>query len=81
MDKSNDYFAEVIELLNKIETEQYVIIHAAVKLQADTIENNRIIKGYGGDELTAKSWRNTASASRCCKIKECKVWTVNLFPI
>ena len=30
MDKSNVYFAEVIELLNKIETEQYDVIRAAV---------------------------------------------------
>ena len=48
MDKSSGYLPKVIELLNKIETEQYDNIRAAAKLMADAIENDRLINVYGG---------------------------------
>ena len=48
MDKSNGYLPKVIELLEKIETEQYDNIKAAAKLMADAIENDRLINVYGG---------------------------------
>ena len=48
MDQSSGYLPKVMELLNKIETEQYDNIRAAAKLMADTIENDRLINVYGG---------------------------------
>ena len=48
MDQSSGYLPKVMELLNKIETEQYDNIRAAAKLMADAIENDRLINVYGG---------------------------------
>ena len=47
-DTSNGYLPLVIELLNKIETEQLDNIKAAAKLMADAIEDDRLINVYGG---------------------------------
>ena len=47
-DTSNGYLPLVIELLNKIETEQLDNIKTAAKLMADAIEDDRLINVYGG---------------------------------
>lgn len=48
MDHSNGYLPQIMELLNKIETEQYENLKAAGEMMADTIENDRLIHVFGG---------------------------------
>lgn len=48
MDNSNGYLPKVIELLNKIEAEQYENMKAAGRLMAEAVKNDRLINVYGG---------------------------------
>ena len=47
-DHSNGYYAKVVELITKIEEEQYDNIRAAGQLMAEAIKNDRLIHVYGG---------------------------------
>ena len=48
MDRSNGYLPQIIELLTKIENEQYDNFRAAAELMADAIQNDRLIHVFGG---------------------------------
>lgn len=48
MDHSNGYLPAVVELLNKIESEQYENIKAAAELMADAVQQDKLINVYGG---------------------------------
>lgn len=48
MDQSNGYLPQIMELLNRVETEQLENMRAAAKLMADAIAKDRLIHVYGG---------------------------------
>ena len=52
MDRSNGYLPQIIELLTKIENEQYDNFRAAAELMADAIQNDRLIHVFGGGGYT-----------------------------
>ena len=51
MDHSNGYLPAVVELLNKIESEQYENIKAAAELMADAVQQDKLINVYGGRDV------------------------------
>ena len=63
-DTSNGYLPLVIELLNKIETEQLDNIKTAAKLMADAIEDDRLINVYGGGGHTTPRRRDVLPRRR-----------------
>ena len=80
MDKSNGYLPKVIELLNKIETEQYDNIKAAAKLMADAIENDRLINVYGGGgHTTLPVGEMFFRAGGLCNINPCMETGLSVF--
>lgn len=80
MDKSNGYLPKVMELLNKIETEQYDNIRAAAKLMADAIENDRLINVYGGGgHTTLPVGEMFFRAGGLCNINPCMETGLSVF--
>ena len=80
MDKSNGYLPKVMELLNKIETEQYDNIKAAAKLMADAIENDRLINVYGGGgHTTLPVGEMFFRAGGLCNINPCMETGLSVF--
>ena len=80
MDKSNGYFPKVIELLTKIEDEQYVNIRAAAVLMADAIEKDRLIHVYGGGgHTTLPVGEMFFRAGGLCNINPCMETGLSVF--
>lgn len=59
MDHSNGYLPAVVELLNKIESEQYENIKAAAELMADAVQQDKLIN------LIRRILKNIAAGSKC----------------
>ena len=80
MDQSSGYLPKVMELLNKIETEQYDNIRAAAKLMADAIENDRLINVYGGGgHTTLPVGEMFFRAGGLCNINPCMETGLSVF--
>ena len=80
MDKSNGYLPKVIELLNKIENEQYENLRAAANLMADAIENDRLIHVYGGGgHTTLPVGEMFFRAGGLCNINPCMETGLSVF--
>lgn len=80
MDNSNGYFPKVVELLTKIEEEQYDNIAAAAKLMADAIENDRLIHVYGGGgHTTLPVGEMFFRAGGLCNINPCMETGLSVF--
>lgn len=79
-DNSNGYLPKVIELLNKIETEQYENIRAAAKLMAEAIKNDRLINVYGGGgHTTLPVGEMFFRAGGLCNINPCMETGLSVF--
>ena len=80
MDQSSGYLPKVMELLNKIETEQYDNIRVAAKLMADAIENDRLINVYGGGgHTTLPVGEMFFRAGGLCNINPCMETGLSVF--
>lgn len=80
MDKSNGYLPKVIELLNKIEDEQYDNIKAAAELMTDAIANDRLINVYGGGgHTTLPVGEMFFRAGGLCNINPCMETGLSVF--
>ena len=80
MDKSNGYLQKVIELLNKIENEQYDNIRAAATLMAEAIQNDRLIHVYGGGgHTTLPVGEMFFRAGGLCNINPCMETGLSVF--
>ena len=79
-DNSNGYLPLVIELMNKIETEQYDNIKAAAKLMAEAIKNDRLINVYGGGgHTTLPVGEMFFRAGGLCNINPCMETGLSVF--
>ncbi len=79
-DTSNGYLPLVIELLNKIETEQLDNIKTAAKLMADAIEDDRLINVYGGGgHTTLPVGEMFFRAGGLCNINPCMETGLSVF--
>lgn len=80
MDKSNGYLPKVMELLNRIEAEQYENIHAAAILMAKAIEDDRLIYVYGGGgHTTLPVGEMFFRAGGLCNINPCMETGLSVF--
>lgn len=80
MDKSNGYLPKVIELLSKIENEQYENLRVAANLMADAIENDRLIHVYGGGgHTTLPVGEMFFRAGGLCNINPCMETGLSVF--
>lgn len=80
MDKSSGYLPKVIELLNKIESEQYDNIKAAAELMTDAIANDRLINVYGGGgHTTLPVGEMFFRAGGLCNINPCMETGLSVF--
>ena len=80
MDRSNGYLPQIIELLNKIENEQYDNIKAAAELMADAIENDRLIHVFGGGgHTTLPVGEMFFRAGGLCNINPCVETGLSVF--
>ncbi len=80
MDKSNGYLPKVIELLNKIEDEQYDNIKAAAELMTKAIANDRLINVYGGGgHTTLPVGEMFFRAGGLCNINPCMETGLSVF--
>ncbi len=80
MDKSNGYLPKVIELLNKIEDEQYDNIKAAAELMTEAIANDRLINVYGGGgHTTLPVGEMFFRAGGLCNINPCMETGLSVF--
>lgn len=80
MDNSNGYLPKVIELLNKIETEQYENMKAAGRLMAEAVKNDRLINVYGGGgHTTLPVGEMFFRAGGLCNINPCMETGLSVF--
>lgn len=80
MDNSCGYLPKVIELLNKIETEQYDNIRAAAVLMAEAVKNDRLINVYGGGgHTTLPVGEMFFRAGGLCNINPCMETGLSVF--
>lgn len=80
MDNSNGYLPKVVELLNKIETEQYENIRKAAELMADAIAQDRLINVYGGGgHTTLPVGEMFFRAGGLCNINPCMETGLSVF--
>lgn len=80
MDKSSGYLPKVIELLNKIEDEQYDNIRAAAELMTEAIANDRLINVYGGGgHTTLPVGEMFFRAGGLCNINPCMETGLSVF--
>ena len=79
-DQSCGYLPQVIELLNKIETEQYSNIVTAAKLMAGAIKEDRLIHVYGGGgHTTLPVGEMFFRAGGLCNINPCMETGLSVF--
>lgn len=80
MDRSNGYLPKVMELLSKIENEQYNNIRAAAELMAGAIEQDRLIHVYGGGgHTTLPVGEMFFRAGGLCNINPCMETGLSVF--
>ena len=79
-DHSNGYYAKVVELITKIEEEQYDNIRAAGQLMAEAIKNDRLIHVYGGGgHTTLPGGEMFFRAGGLCNINPCMETGLSVF--
>ena len=79
-DHSNGYYAKVVELITKIEEEQYDNIRAAGQLMAEAIKNDRLIHVYGGGgHTTLPVGEMFFRAGGLCNINPCMETGLSVF--
>ena len=79
-DHSNGYYAKVVELITKIEEEQYDNIRAAGQLMAEAIKNDRLIHVYGGGgHTTLPVGEMFFRAGGLCNITPCMETGLSVF--
>ena len=77
---SNGYYAKVVELITKIEEEQYDNIRAAGQLMAEAIKNDRLIHVYGGGgHTTLPVGEMFFRAGGLCNINPCMETGLSVF--
>lgn len=80
MDRSNGYLPKVMELLQKIEDEQYDNIRAAAVLMAEAIKNDRLLNVYGGGgHTTLPVGEMFFRAGGLCNINPCMETGLSVF--
>ena len=80
MDRSNGYLSQIIELLTKIENEQYDNFRAAAELMADAIQNDRLIHVFGGGgHTTLPVGEMFFRAGGLCNINPCVETGLSVF--
>ena len=80
MDHSNGYLPAVVELLNKIESEQYENIKAAAELMADAVQQDKLINVYGGGgHTTLPVGEMFFRAGGLCNINPCMETGLSVF--
>ena len=80
MDRSNGYLPQIIELLTKIENEQYDNFRAAAELMADAIQNDRLIHVFGGGgHTTLPVGEMFFRAGGLCNINPCVETGLSVF--
>lgn len=80
MDMSNGYLAKAIDLLNKIETEQYTNLKAAGEMMADAVADDRLIHVYGGGgHTTLPVGEMFFRAGGLCNINPCMETGLSVF--
>lgn len=80
MDHSNGYLPAVVELLNKIESEQYENIKAAAELMADAVQQDKLINVYGGGgHITLPVGEMFFRAGGLCNINPCMETGLSVF--
>ncbi len=80
MDYSNGYLPKVMELLSRIETEQYENIRAAGELMAGAVEEDRLISVYGGGgHTTLPVGEMFFRAGGLCNINPCMETGLSVF--
>lgn len=80
MDRSNGYLPQIIELLTKIENEQYDNFRAAAELMADAIQNDRLIHVFGGGgHTTLPVGEMFFRAGGLCNINPCMETGLSVF--
>ena len=80
MDNSNGYLPQVIDLLNKVETEQYENLKAAGEMMAQAIAEDRLINVYGGGgHTTLPVGEMFFRAGGLCNINPCMETGLSVF--
>ena len=80
MDRSNGYLPQIIDLLTKIENEQYDNFRAAAELMADAIQNDRLIHVFGGGgHTTLPVGEMFFRAGGLCNINPCVETGLSVF--
>lgn len=80
MDRSNGYLPKVLELLNKVETEQYQNISDAAKLMAECIRDDKLINVFGGGgHTTLPVGEMFFRAGGLCNINPCMETGLSVF--
>ena len=79
-DHSNGYLSTAVDLLNRVEDEQYENIRAAAELMADAIKNDRLIHVYGGGgHTTLPVGEMFFRAGGLCNINPCMETGLSVF--
>lgn len=79
-DRSNGYLPKVMELLNKVENEQYDNLAAAAKLMAEAIRDDKLIHVYGGGgHTTLPVGEMFFRAGGLCNINPCMETGLSVF--
>ena len=79
-DHSNGYYDKVVELITKIEEEQYENIRAAGRLMAQAIQEDRLIHVYGGGgHTTLPVGEMFFRAGGLCNINPCMETGLSVF--
>lgn len=79
-DNSNGYYSQVMELITKIETEQYENLRAAGELMAQAIKEDRLINVYGGGgHTTLPVGEMFFRAGGLCNINPCMETGLSVF--
>lgn len=80
VDNSNGYYNKVVELISKIETEQYETLKAAGQLMAQAVKEDRLIHVYGGGgHTTLPVGEMFFRAGGLCNINPCMETGLSVF--
>ena len=79
-DHSNGYYSKVVELITRIEEEQYEKLRAAGQLMAQAIRDDRLIHVYGGGgHTTLPVGEMFFRAGGLCNINPCMETGLSVF--
>lgn len=79
-DNSNGYYSKVVELISKIEAEQYGALQAAGQLMAQAVKEDRLINVYGGGgHTTLPVGEMFFRAGGLCNINPCMETGLSVF--